>query len=471
MRSKYLIFAVLAVGLIILLKGALTPISSVKAASDGQLQIVLPPQTINIPQVIRFDGNDFTVLNCINQPCTANGYTVSTVRTGTGADQHYEITVSGIKKRLNFASQLPSTTTLARLLSVGSAQAYTPPPAEVIARFITPYKFKMTFQQLTQANVDAFSDSLRNDYGGEVSGAYIGNSDCTSNPSGAYLCTKTRLKLITPENPTPSYQTDLAAIRLSSAGNIRIEGNVAAPGGLSGFILDSNAIALGGTIDSAIGGKDLSGYLSKTTVLNWATIAPQLQTTFNQRTQGTLISNTDGNFNGTTWYGNASGSDPFAANGGDSFSLQPEGKLWRMKDGQSVTLSSSDANGNAIKGASTLVIDGNLTVNSPLRCDANSTRFGVIVAGDITFNTTKVGCGAYVALGLYPGSTGKITFNANAQDGDVAQGLFIAKGNVALPRIPSGPGAPSFAIRNDNYFLSQPTILFKEIINITFDAQ
>ena len=114
-----------------------------------------------------------------------------------------------------------------------------------------------------------------------------------------------------------------------------------------------------------------------------------------------------------------------------------------------------------IKGTGTLIVTGDLIIDKPLKCQAD-TSFGVIVTGSITFNDPEIECGAYVAL------NGNIHFNSNVSSSDSeATGIFITGGNIILPSVSQGV---VYKMKYDSTFGLEPSALFRDILKIVFST-
>jgi hypothetical protein len=229
-------------------------------------------------------------------------------------------------------------------------------------------------------------------------------------------------------------------------GGISVKGNVAALTNLNGFtIATPYAIVYGGTIANDVsGGQEISNYLANTK-LDWTVVKPQIQTLLDASKSSAV---TAGALTSTTWYLNSPTADPNNTANATTFSTPPEGKLWTVGSGLSIP------GAVEFKGSGTIIVNGNVTFNGPVTCSAG-TRLGIVATGSITFKSSTIGCGSYVSMNdninFLSTKTGK------------ANGIFIAANSIVLPRMDDGE---LFEINYDTTFVSNPTIIFKELLKI-----
>ncbi|MEK7202347.1 MAG: hypothetical protein AAB669_02375 [Patescibacteria group bacterium] len=274
------------------------------------------------------------------------------------------------------------------------------------------------------------------------------------------LCLRSRIALNNPtERPgNPINQTLLQSIPID-VNQINVEGNVAAPGQVSGFTLDSNAVAVGGAVNIEGSTSTLDNYIDgQSEVFDWNRISLKMGELYTRGFGlGTGVSS--GSYSEANWFLNSSTNNPTNSNS-STFSSPPEGKIWKVNG----NLTLGQNNPIAFHDAGTIVIDGDLNINGRLFCETN-TRLGFIVHGKININTDYVGCGAYTALGRTASNNdGTITFK-NVSSGQV-KGIFIAKNSIKLPSKISLTGP--FNIDYDSLFAANPTALYQELLNIVF---
>src|SRR3989344_2425698 len=235
---------------------------------------------------------------------------------------------------------------------------------------------------------------------------------------------------------------------------IFVEGNVGATGKLKDFRIQSNSLAVGGTV-TARGGTSSSNYITGQSLISWSTVSTKLTNLFvSALSSATNVESSalaGNNFSGSVWNLNSDTSDPLSTTE-TTFSTPPEGKLWRH-DGNLIF-----TNPVTFNGAGTLLVRVDVVLNGAIGC--TNSRLGIIAEGKITINTNDVACGAYTALG------GSASFG-DAASGTV-RGIFVAKNNVSLPNI--ALLTEPYYIRYDSLFASSPTAVYRELLRIVFST-
>lgn len=469
---------------------------------------VAPTLTIDLAQLLvpdrfYFGGNTYTVTegtSIVHGQPTPNGTLVFTRTDGThsyalsGAKQHpsgdsrgdyWRIIVKGFSKnqgiaRIDTANRLaafqrwltgrPLFTSL-----VSPALAQTPPTA-------TPFGFKLTLKTpLTNANINSLMAYLRPPINGATdSHAFLGDSGCQISATGS-LCLQTKVKFIAPEYPAGV--TKVLTERIGQGG-IEVQGNVAAPGSLTGFSIAPSALAVGGSV-SISGGSSLPNYLTTNPPIKWEQVNPQLNSFYDQRTKGVTVPDLTVGRAGTTpaypgadnscpgaggiyqWNLNSSSNRP--CDTANSFSTPPEGKLWNIvRDGANGSTGSFELGNGAttlnFSGSGTLVFEGDVIIKSPITCSPG-TRLGILTKGRISFQTNLVACGAFVTLDnsiYFDGDNGYQPTNGTMT------GIFVAKNEVRLPKV--GSLTDTYHINYDADFGRNPTVLFKSIMPLVLNT-
>lgn len=432
------------------------------------MTISLPPLAVATPNQLKIENFTYN-FNTVTEQFSASSpagspYSVSTTRVLDNGVPYYKIEMTGFTK--DGAAVLPNArklTAFNKLVSSFSAEAYSPPPATNILCVVggvcmnPVYNVKLSFQNPSKTAVEGVGDTLR---GGTVlQWASLGDASCGSGAT-THLCLKPEVKL-TGFSGISGQLSLLQAIRLDTAGEIVVEGNVVGATNVGGFSLSNeNWLAIGGNINGITGATNnqkLNNYLVQTnSKLQWGdvgtsgTIAHKLNALKDKgNNKGTL---TGANYTGNIYLN--SSNESLANIGTSTFSSGPEGKIWKTTG--TLTLTNP-----AVRGVGTIIVIGNLAVNGDLTCKPG-THFGVIATGSITFSTPNIQCGAYVALG------GNIIINGTVTTPDQsAQGIFIARGNIDLPSVQDGA---RYTMRYDNAFAIDPAALFRELLDIVFST-
>lgn len=435
--------------------------------AGGQLIITLPPKLISLPDKLKFEGKTISIPPGPTDNIAIEPYTINVSEKGSGDAAYYQLTIGRIKKNEGTsASHIPETTHHLALSwqLIRKAYAYSPPPAGNICVILpsfcpgvsvnaNAYNYRLTFvSPVSSANVTKLATYLLNNKVADT--ASLQNSDC-SQIKRTHICLLTQAKFIPEEYPNDQGKQPSTSYSQSIAlEGISVAGNVSGGGTLSNFKVASGAIVVGGTIKPDVSGETkLDSYLPNTK-LDWSKVGPDLKTLYDKRTAGTGF---DGKHFGAnkTWYLNSATSDPTNSTV-TSFSAPPEGKLWYQKDNDSFIF-----NGDIkFSGSGTIAFNRNVTFEGKVECD-QGTRLGIITTGNITFNTDKVECGAYVALDT-PGLGQDISFE-NSVRGEI-EGIFVASGSIKLPTV-GGLTGP-YEIRYDAAFAENPTVLFREILKL-----
>jgi len=413
-------------------------------------KIILPPHEIMMPNQLNvagakynFNGTDFILSSGTPK------LNISVTKAGEDRLEHYIITFTGFQRGeggLAWFKNLFKAS--AQSIGVGS---------------YTPYEFKLSFNPISKNQATSFGEWLRSN--GDSNYTYLGDRRCSEgqNPTGSTICTETVATLYTPGLPLGIHRMKQG---IPVFGGITVEGNVAGSGTLSGFTFDpasAQAIAVGGTVSATVtseGGTEIENYIESATKLQWGG-----STGVGQKINKLVNDNFS---NGDPSVANTISDNLFLNSPTElhinqqptTLSSPPEGKLW-SKDGD-LTLNSVNVNGSG-----TVIVRGNLTINDDLTCASNA-RVGFIVTGSISINLNNsgtIGCGAYTATG------GSINFNgARMTDPGVnylTKGIFVARDNIILPTIGNDI---TMEIKYDHNFATNPTILFGELLSITFRA-
>lgn len=306
------------------------------------------------------------------------------------------------------------------------------------------YPLRLTFKtSVSSSNLTSLGSYL-GDVGNQEN-LFSGDAACNYGVSQDFVCSKIAVSA----ESTGISPFELPLFQRIAIPGINVEGNVAALGQVSGFTLDSNAVAVGGSVNVEGSTSQLDNYIDgQSEVFDWNRISLKMGELYTRGFGlGTGVSS--GSYSESNWFLNSNTNNPTNSNS-SSFSSPPEGKIWKV-DGN-LTFGSV-----TFHGSGTIVIDGDLNINGPLACE-NGTRLGFIVHGKININTDSIGCGAYTALG------GNITFK-NVSSGQV-KGIFIARGSIKLPSKISLTGP--FIVKYDAYFASSPTALYQELLKIVF---
>ncbi len=426
------------------------PATSILLLLQPRLTISLPPNFVFRPDKFKFADVDYTFSYNNGIPSvTPNSGVVSIADnpgpTGDIHDNFYVITVKGIK-----AEQSQSLKNL-----------------------------RLTFDASlsTKARLDqyeAYLDGLSN---GPTNGYYSDNL-CSAGGARSHICFISTISLRVRENLhiTPVYLKEVLPVKsISVAGNV---GGV----NLSDFVIDANAIAVGDSVNVSGGSASLNNYFTNSS-LKWGNgvddglFGQKANELYQKKSRGSTVSNatlgsvgTTGAFPGTagscsTWYLNSPTVSNPCNGAADSQSSPPEGKLWNITTaGSSSTpfiigrVNGPEATPVTISGSGTLAFDGDLYINAPIAC-STGTRLGIITTGNIYLRTNSVGCGAFVSLG------GSIFFDQagvyTAHSGQLT-GIFVAKGNLLLPKVDNLTDI--YRINYDNAFATNPTILFRELL-------
>lgn len=433
-----------------------------------ELIINLPPSGVNTPDRLRVENNEFVFSTTTGQfsPANQNGFAVTVNQLAANNIPYYQIRITGFTQGgAAFLPGMAKVTAFERLLSSISAQAYSPPPATnilcIAGHCRNPvFDVALTFADIaTAAAVNNLADTLET---ATHPYAYVGDADCSASASvRTHLCLKPIVEVQNFSGRSGQVAL-LQAVQRDLPGEIIVEGNVLATQTIGGFSFPSSPnqrwVAVGGSIAAEVTGDDsqkLANYVQNNAKLQWGdpntagSVANRLHALKDEGNEkGT---ETDSNSYSVVNLNSASQGN-LADPGASTFSSGPEGKIWKTPAG-GLTLTNP-----AVRGVGTIIVNGNLTVNGDLTCQAG-TRFGVIVTGNITFNSPAIGCGAYVALG------GGITTNGTANGSQAAKGIFVARDTVDLPSVQSGS---QYRITYDTGFALDPAALFRQLLNIVF---
>lgn len=437
----------------------------------------LPPRLLLTPDKLAFGQSTYTFTY---QP---NGMPNAPSKAGTGTEsvtiervadsvndprsEAYKVTISNIDKKRFALSPLEHARELYAQLNplLEKAQAYSPPPAGNILIFKRPYNFRMTFRDLAPpinngifvpaANIDTLVSYLSERT--DQDNLFLANSSCGGNESErGFLCAKTTTQAF---SPTTTLMTLPLHQKIELEG-VYLAGNIAALVEIQNIKLFPNSIAVGGELRS-VTGTTLSRYLQShpSSILRWDNgVDDQITVLFNRGAQGTTAEA----LNGTLWQLNSPSTDPDDPGPATTFSSPPEGKLWRTVGG--LTLPDNVD----FRGSGTIVVNGNLTFNGAVRC-SGAKRLAFIVRGNITFGgQPEVQCGAYVALGNAGGSLpGHLKFIGEPPSGGAtAKGIFIARKDIQIPDAATSPQMIDY----DAEFAANPTVLFREFLNVVLSA-
>ena len=381
--------------------------------SEPKVTINLPPRLLYQPDQMSFDGADYRfTLGNTPSVSPSNGRVSISLENPVNNDsrgQYYQISISNFDKRDE------------------------------------SYPLRLTFKTNVSSNNLAALAGYLSDVGNQEN-LFSGDGACNFGVSQEFVCSKIAVSA----ESTGISPFELPLFQRIAIPGINVEGNVAAPGQVSGFTLDANAVAVGGTVNIEGSTSTLDNYIDgQSEVFDWNRISLKMGALYTKG-QGIGTAVSGGIYSGANWFLNSNNNDP-TNNNTSTFSSPPEGKIWKVANG-SLTLNST-----TFHGAGTIVIDGDLTINGPLACESG-TRLGFIVHGKININTDSLGCGAYTALG------GNITFK-NVSSGQV-KGIFIAKNSIKLPSKISLTGP--YNINYDSFFAANPTALYEELLNIVF---
>ncbi|MBI4948221.1 hypothetical protein HY844_01525 [Candidatus Berkelbacteria bacterium] len=453
------------------------------AATLPYLKITFPPSYVLTPKEVSYNGGapcSVTATDCNGSKLEYKILGADTV--SNPYDDYSELIITDIKKLTAANSLINNLNKISeKILQSYQAKAYSPPPAGNLFIFIKPpksYEFKVTFKPykgnqnsivITTKTVENYLDNLSSAGSSNINRGYPGDDNCGYGTTTDYtsLCLKSEFEYHFQglSSERVMNQVLIQSLKLADAG-IKFQGNTASPtGDSSGYGFSTpKAVALGGTVSIRSGDQIniLQGYTGKSTNIDWNVVSAKLKTLYDKYSKGTPLPNST--FNANTYYLNSK-SDP-AINDISAFSSPPEGKLWYTPNGN-YTLSRSGTQAIRFIGAGTVVVRGDLIINNDIICDQNTTRFGFIVAGNITFqnNAKSAGCGVFTALGLN-GSEGKITFT-NPINSSSWFTILVAKGNISLPPIVNG----TLRINYYTTFANNPTVLFKDLLDIVFSAQ
>ena len=321
---------------------------------------------------------------------------------------------------------------------------------------------RLTFKEpVPNSTISSVAALIRNAYPSQnlnTSHTFLGNNSCEimSDPFEATkLCFNATYTMTNPlERPNQPLTEHLFQSVDAPASGIFVEGNVGATGKLKDFRIQSNSLAVGGTV-TARGGTSSSNYITGQSLISWSTVSTKLTNLFvSALSSATNVESSalaGNNFSGSVWNLNSDTSDPLSTTE-TTFSTPPEGKLWRH-DGNLIF-----TNPVTFNGAGTLLVRGDVVLNGAIGC--TNSRLGIIAEGKITINTNDVACGAYTALG------GSASFG-DAASGTV-RGIFVAKNNVSLPNI--ALLTEPYYIRYDSLFASSPTAVYRELLRIVFST-
>ncbi|QQG50159.1 MAG: hypothetical protein HZB70_01050 [Candidatus Berkelbacteria bacterium] len=443
---------------------AVTPV-----LAQAELKINLPPRLIFTPNEFLFNRDKYVFRE--NPPRldpngSISGTQIVRVETvdqdqGTGGDErgeYYRIIVGNIEKNWFGYNPLQKSKKLfANLVPmVERVKAYAPPPATNILLFRRAYPFRLTLKQPVSAeNIDTLAAYISEK--GRKDNAFFGSTTCQEDGSRSFICFK---ETVIVTNPDTS-QITLTLSQKTKLSGIYVQGNIAAPQQIAHLRLAPNAIAVGGSFQDVTGTK-LDQYLrdTPTSQIKWDGAdgaAAKIDQLYEKRTRGTTIGRS---VISGVWYLNTASDNPAEFQTPTSFTSPPDGRLWNVNPANN-TFTFNDVD---FRGQGTVVINGNAIFNGSVKC-SDSKRVGVLVRGNIVFNTTHVECGAYVALGS--GAAGFIDIAAEPPaDGGTVRGIFVAKGNITIPNAAASP----LLIDYDGAFAQQPTVLFKELLTILLIA-
>lgn len=403
--------------------------------------IELPPRVIMNPDQFRYNGQNYTINGTSVTPNNGIVQVELVDRLPGGQDDYYVIKIRNVRK-------------------------------DPIA---TVRDLRLTFKKpVTKATVDSFESYLR---GTSLPNAYLSDSNCGTGGAQSHICLVSKTTLRVPENRNlaPIYLKQTLPIK-----TIVVGGNVAGQV-LQNFIIDGDAIAVGDSVNIG-GGTNVQNYFSNSQ-LRWGNgtddglFGQKMEELYAKRTRGSTVNDTvigkkdnHGAFPGNTgdsvcrntpqWNLNSTDARNACSSQVSSLSSPPEGKLWNIQNA-SGTFEIGTGNPNdtvTFSGAGTLVFGGDVIITSKIQC-APGTRLGIMTRGQISIRTNAIACGALITL------NGSISFD-NAATGDVT-GIYVARQNVVLPKaeLLQDP----YNIRYDAKFATNPTILFREILQLVRD--
>lgn len=446
---------------------------SPNSANKSTLTIALPPRLLFVPNRLAFGRSTYTFTGpvgalAVTRDAGSTGTETVAIEKVPDADldvrgESYKITISNIDSRRFARNPFEQTQELFATLNpfLEKAQAYSPPPAGNVLIFRRPYQFRMTFRNLAggvaipSANVDQVVAYLSER--GEKDSIFFGNGSCGGTASErGFLCAKATTQALSPTTAAITLPL-LQKIELSG---VYAAGNIAALVEIQNIKLFPNSIAVGGQLTN-VTGVTLTNYLQNnpTSTLVWNNgVDQQITELYERRSQGTSAESLET----TTWQLNTPSNDPDDTTAPTTFSAPPEGKLW-------TTAGSLTFPGDVtFNGSGTIVVNGNLTFNGVVRC-TGAKRLAFLVRGNITFNgLPNVECGAYVALGSSNGSLpGNLRFtNEPPAGGATAKGIFVARKDVQIPNAAASPQMIDY----DADFAAQPTVLFREFMNLILSS-
>lgn len=299
---------------------------------------------------------------------------------------------------------------------------------------------------------------------GNTESTYFSNTDnCSSqaNGSGSWICFKSVIKFSSPTTPD---QIQTTIEKIGGVKGLEVKGNVAASGQISGFTLNSQALAVGGAI-SINGGNQLPNYYDSS-IFKWQAAQTSIDAAYGKKTVGKQIDSQSeigylgGLLSFSNWNLNSATKSPDGTT--SSFSTPPDGQLWSINNAENRYVLNRPM---TFKGKGTLVFDNDVQFNEPISCEAG-TLLAVIAKGDITFKNLNVDCGLYIAL-KDGGGSGNILLNSlssNQVDEAGFRGNLIAQNDVRLPSISNL--ASSLTITPDTDIYAQPTVLVKELLGL-----
>jgi|GEM_PF-2075687 len=426
-------------------------------ACRSRLFVDLPPKLLIKPTGMYFGGNSYEFngsnVTCLSPPSLCDRYNVSVATSSTDSastnDDFYRISILDFRR----------------------ARGPDWPPGQ----FGGPrnlYGFKLTFQTPIRVNDIATIEQYLNNGVNNQDHIFVGDEACSRGVGLGYICLRTS---VLTDVPNISTELPLYLHQKISRERLVVEGNVAAPGTLDQFQLDSRAIAVGGDVRINTGAAQLDNYITGTKIA-WgdandpASVSAKLNSLFNRRRNAPAVGLSG--YSQPIWNLNSASNDPSNLSS-NSFSSPPEGKLWNIvaPANQTFTLGTNPNNSTEFRGSGTVVIataDGgpvNVVINTKVSC-ASATRLAVITKGKITFKRPNPGSAAQIDCGAYTSLGNEIEFE-DASFGNV-KGIFVARGSVILPN-PSVLTQP-YRIRYDSNFARSPTVLLRELLAIVFFA-
>lgn len=446
------------------LKDAFQSIIQVEAC-NSHLIVNLPPKLLSRPTAMYFGGNTYTISGTTVTGCTGSrcGEYIVTIEGGHFEDavhdsrsEYYRLDIKRFRRALGSDTSIPDD------------------PVKV-------YGFRLVFDSPMKSadisTVDQYLNNGNNNPPSDTATVFIGDDNCSPLVGGTSICLRT---FLTADVPGISGETPLILLQRINRKALLVEGNVAAPGTLSQFQLDSKAIAVGGNVQTTGGSANLNNYFNSSGIA-WGnvndptSVAGKLNNIFNRRNSSPPINLAEfSDVTDISWNLNSSTTDP--ANGAsNSFSTGPEGKLWNVvvPNGQTFVFGHDPNQTLTFRGSGTIVLSHpdnspvDVNLNAGIDCGAVSTaRLAIITQGKITFkkpnggNSQVVGCGSYTSLER------DIEFE-DATAGQV-KGIFVAKGNVTLPN-PQGL-LQSYIIRYDSTLANNPPVLLRELLKVIFST-